>query len=584
MTKNWTIGYRFNDSRFIKLQKSFLINLSLLMSCGALVWGLIAVYYGLYLQSTIPFAYVLISALNISYFSKSKNLSLAGSIQLFTSLVLPFVFQWLLGGYQSSGIIMLWAFVALISSVSLLDSHRLAILCLVMFIALSTISAYYDDYFKTHFKPDILQGFSINFLVFNVCSICSIVFGLVFFFLRNQKNTYKRLEEKTDELERTNSSLNKANRAKSQFLANVSHEIRTPLNGIIGTTGLLKETKITEEQSQLLENLDHSGTILHGLISDVLDISQIEENKLVLNTSAVNVNKEARKIFEIFKLQITEKRELVVLKIEYDIRIPEYLKCDTLRLNQILINLLNNAIKYTKEGAIILKTELVEKSEFTSIVKFSVEDTGIGIPENLQDQIFNQFYQVNEIAEEGTGLGLSITRSIIKAMGGKIDFSSIPGKGSVFWFEVPLSIADAPLSQKYASVKVASNKEIPILIVEDNPINMMIAKKILLALGYKNISTAEDGIIAYEATKKESFTLILMDINMPKMNGVEATKKIFQYCKKHNISEPIIGALTANALKNEQQEYLDMGMSFVLSKPFVKEDLEQKINEYTTIN
>lgn len=583
MKSVFKIGHQNKDSEFVRLQKTLLVCLSFFTSLGALLWGGICTYYELTPQSIIPYSYVGISFFNMLVFSLHKKIDSAKYVQLIFSMVLPFVFQWSLGGLEASGIIMIWSLLALVSSAFLLGSNENGTIWLLIFLVLIAVSVYFDAYFQRTFPIKVIGESSITFAIINIVSVCFVLFGLVVYFVKDQKQTHVHLKEKREELERTNTSLNTASRAKSQFLANVSHEIRTPLNGIIGTSALLEDTKLDKEQTQLLNSLQHSGRILLGLISDVLDITQIEENKLILNTLPVNLQNEVTKVFRILQVQAKEKREDVMLHIKYDHSIPEYLECDALRLNQILINLMNNAIKFTHEGSITLKATLLKTKKNVANIEFKVIDTGIGIPEEKQAHIFDEFYQVNQVIREGSGLGLTITKNLVKIMGGDLDFDSTPFKGTTFKFTVPLPITK-PVTVKEEAEQVEDiSKDMKILIAEDNPINMMIAKKVLSKMGFAEVSEAENGLLAVEKTRDHQFDLILMDINMPKMTGVEAAKEIFGYYKDLGETPPVIGALTANAMKNEQQEYLDIGMSFVLSKPFMQEDLKEKINQFVEL-
>ena len=583
IVKNWlnyiiNIGQSSDDSEELKAQKSFLLYLAVFMSLGGLIWGTISLAYGLLIQSTIPYGYILISFLNILYFKKTKNFKVVRSVQVLISLILPFLFQWSLGGFLPSGIIMLWAVLSLIASLSF-QEVRTTFIWLALFVSLTIFSGLIDEYLNEHAKPENLSDVSLPFIVLNITVIISTVFVLVVYFVHNLKSTKLILKSKQHEIEEKNEQLQRANNAKSQFLATISHEIRTPLNGIIGISEILKETPLSNEQKKLINSLQKSNTILHSLINDVLDLTQIEENKIILNNSNFNLHKEIMSLLEISKIQTTEQKPDVEILMEIDDDIPQTIKCDLVRLKQIILNLINNAIKFTQAGHIKLKVYHQKSNGDHIVLNFEIEDTGIGITEENQKRLFDKFFRIKEVNVEGTGLGLIIAKNLIEKMGGQINFTSSHGKGTTFFFQILAEKGDiTQYVTNQSGMTENQSGSLSILVAEDNEINRIVCRKMLKNLGYQDISFAKTGIEAIEKVKKKSFDLIFMDINMPEMNGVEATKNIFDHCTEQSKKAPVIGALTANALKHEQEEYMNAGMSFILNKPFTKSELTKAIS------
>ncbi|MBR08654.1 MAG: hypothetical protein CMP48_13375 [Rickettsiales bacterium] len=583
-----TIGQYPNDSEELRTQKTFLIYQAVFMSFGGLLWGSISLGYKLLIPSLIPYGYVVLSIFNLWFFNTYKKFEIVRGIQIFISLVLPFMFQWSLGGFLSSGIIMLWALLALIASLSF-ERTRSSLLWLVLFMILTAFSGYADDYFRETYKPAALPDFSIPFIVLNISVITAIVFGLVVYFVKNLQQTKNHLKDKQDEindaylnlteakgeLEVKNEELESANNAKSQFLATISHEIRTPLNGIIGITDLLRESKLDEEQQKLLRNLSKSNTFLHSLINNVLDLSQIENDKLILQESAFPMKRELNNLAEVMGYNFQEKKEKINFIVSLDNALPEYVVGDVVRLKQVLLNLLNNAIKFTEKGQIWFSATISKTKGVSTYVRFEVKDTGIGITDVDRLMLFEKFYRVENFEQEGTGLGLTIANNIIKLMGGKLEVQSEEGKGSTFSFEVPFEVTNHFVGDEV--IEDHDPQEVcplKILVVEDNDVNRMVLQKVLNKCGCRNVTVTVNGLEAYETACDRPFDLILMDINMPVMNGLEATAKITQHMQEHNLPMPVIGALTANAFKHEIEEYLDKGMAFVLSKPYTQEELQ----------
>jgi signal transduction histidine kinase/ActR/RegA family two-component response regulator len=408
--------------------------------------------------------------------------------------------------------------------------------------------------------------------------------------LRGKAKVFLDLYLQKRELERMNAELKiardkaeAATHTKSLFLASMSHEIRTPLNGIIGMANILKDTQLSKEQQEFLEIINISGNNLLGIINDILDFSKIESGQVELENISFDLYKEVDEIIKLLTLKANEKR--LELRVEIAQPVPRYVFGDSLRLKQILINLLNNAIKFTPTGSVTLKIAKLhqnpkDKGDNKKRVKliFRVIDTGIGISEEGKKRLFRAFSQTESSISRkygGTGLGLAISKNLSKMMNGEIGVESEEGKGSKFWFTAEFEISEAATSdiREFGTFEHPEKFALKILLVEDNLINQKVALFNLNKLGH-HVDVAENGKIGLEMFISNHYDLILMDVLMPVMNGIEATHKIREYEKMKGVEKPIqIIAMTANALKGEREKMIAEGMNDYISKPFKPEDL-----------
>ncbi|MFY8187197.1 MAG: response regulator [Flavobacterium sp.] len=377
-----------------------------------------------------------------------------------------------------------------------------------------------------------------------------------------------------------------ANQSKSIFLANMSHEIRTPLNGIIGFTDLLKETELTEDQKQYIKTIHYSSQMLLVIVNDILDFSKIESGKYKIIYEPFNIRENSSKVIEAVRYDAM-KKGLNIHSI-VDENLPEYVMIDTIRVKQILINLLSNAIKFTNEGDVTLSVSQKRYVSQDKIkVRFSVTDTGIGIKKENLSKIFEAFSQADNSTTRqfgGTGLGLNISNKILSMLGSKIKLNSVFGLGSVYYFDLILdktaghvinreSQFNILLESNFSSIH--KSNEWKILLVEDNNINMLLIKTMIKKLTPNAIiyeaKDGNEGVAMFQKTKPD---LVLMDIQMPNLNGYEATINIrnLEYGKK----TPII-ALTAGIVSDERNKCFDAGMNDFLSKPIMRDLLEYTI-------
>ena len=397
----------------------------------------------------------------------------------------------------------------------------------------------------------------------------------------NRKGTIGTITDVTS-LKETEIKLHVANKAKDDFLSTISHEIRTPLNAVVGLSNILNMEEHLPNQIENLEALKYSSEHLLGLIDDILEINQIEATQLQLEKCKFNLLDFLRTIKYHFKLIASEKK--LDFRIEKDINVPNFLVGDTLRLSQILKNLLSNAFKFTEEGSVILHVEYLGEKNGLYKLGFKVSDTGIGIPYDKQHQIFEKFTQATKDTKRlygGTGLGLSISKELLKLKGSELQVVSEPGEGSTFWFELDFEEATSNINtSKEKTEQLPLN--LNVLIAEDNSINVLVLKK-MLEKWQVHYTVVSNGKEAIKAVEDHQFDLILMDLQMPILDGYQATNSIRDLKDKVKASTPIV-ALSAFSQTEIKEKTKSYKMDGYMTKPFNPNELYSLLMFYSTKN
>ncbi len=392
-------------------------------------------------------------------------------------------------------------------------------------------------------------------------------------------------QKKAEQSKKTRDLAQESAKMKEKFIASISHEMRTPMNAILGMSNLVIKTDLNEEQYNYISSIKQSSEILLGVVNDILEISEIQNGKVKFENKNFDLHELLKNLINVMKYKAKEKS--LALEIVMDDQIPKIIRGDKLRLNQILYNLVGNAIKFTDDGHIKIYVINISQNSYSVQIKFIVEDTGIGIPPKKIHAIFESFTRIRtkDRIFEGTGLGLSIAKNLVKQQGGKIGATSVLNEGSKFFFDLIFETGDElELSGADDIIDYDTSATFKLLLAEDNKMNQLVARK-TLEKQWTNISItiANDGQEAIAILEKETFDLILMDIQMPHMNGYEATEHIRNNTGDRHTQTPIL-AMTAHAHISKDEKFKEYGMDDYVLKPFDPEQLFQKIGKYALKN
>ncbi len=381
--------------------------------------------------------------------------------------------------------------------------------------------------------------------------------------LTHEIDLVKRMEK---ELKQAKDRAEEMSKTKGEFLANMSHEIRTPMNGVIGTLQLLSDTKLGKAQSEYVSMAHKSAHSLLTILNDILDLSKIEAGKLNIENISLDIRDIVNDLITLHTMTAEEK--CVQLSAEVDKQIPEFVVGDPTRIRQVLANLVSNALKFTDKGHVLVRLCMLTSDDKQATVRFEVEDTGIGIRNDIKHELFKEFTQADGSTTRkygGTGLGLAIVKQLVEMMHGQFGVDSIEGTGSTFWFTLPLDIGNERVTKKPKEPVMETRDRLRgrVLLVEDNQINQLVAQKMLEKFGLDYVLAA-DGQEALDLLETEDVDAVLMDCQMPVLDGFEATRRLRKQSKFTSL--PVI-AMTANVMEGDREKCIEAGMNDYIGKP-----------------
>ncbi len=549
-----------------------------LMSVGGVVWTALAGWYGLW-GAVIPFGYVLMTVANFAWFQVSRNRERATRIQVLASLFLPFLFQWSIGGFVASGASMLWAMFALVGSLTVGEVRRRVGL-LVVYCLLTIVSGVIDARVRALAAFDAPTAATSAFFTVNIVAISSIVFGLTIYLNHRRTVAIAALEAEQAanralvvSLAEARARAEEETRLRTLLFANMSHEIRTPMNAIVGLSHLALLAPLEKEQLDKVRKIHFAGATLRRVIDQLLDFSKLDSTVVELETEPFVLADIVG--YAVSLVQQDAEQKGLGLAARVDPEIPERLVGDPVRLGQVLVNLLGNAVKFTAKGEVTLAVTLVAREDGRARVVVRVQDSGIGMsPEDL-GRLFQPFTQADPTITRrfgGTGLGLAISQRLVTAMGDTIHAESTPDVGSTFSFTVSFGVAAVAPEAALPPWPLAG---LSLLLAEDNEINADICREILELYGAR-VDLAVNGAEAIRRVRDGGgYDAVLMDMQMPVMDGLSAARAL----RDAGYTLPIL-ALTANALSADRVAALEAGMNDHITKPLDARVLAETIRRW----
>lgn len=529
-----------------------------------------------YVTGWILFINFLVFLAAMFVYFKTKNVSLGGHI--LASIGIPVLLPWLVTGgpgnvgFWWSLVYVIWTFIVV--------SKKQAVFWLSLHLVIASVIVVLSekDFFKIAYSIPTLLNLLYAYIVATLYTYFLV--SVLDYYLQLSQSRAEKLSDLNQDLEKANIASQQSKAAKEAFLASMSHEIRTPLNAIIGFQQLLKETPLNSEQKEYVESIDFAGKNLLIVINDILDLSKIEAGKFEFEEVEFNIADVTKSAVDLISQRAKEKQ--IKVYVSQDTSIPKVLYGDSGRLTQVLLNLIGNAVKFTEKGEVKIALLVLEESNDSVLCEFTIADTGIGISQDKLSLIFERFSQANTDTTRkygGTGLGLTICKHLVEMQGGRITAQSEVGKGSIFSFQLtfkknPSTTHNLPKFVKQPLIN--SSKKLHVLLAEDIALNQRLIIKIMEKWGH-NLDIADNGQIAVGKVLENQYDLILMDIQMPVMDGYQAAKLIRDMPDETKHKIPII-ALTAHASHAEAERCINLGMNAYIAKPFNQQQLQEAIN------